>query len=111
MRVIVFAMPQSETATARRLVGGHAIGLFCGTVAALLPHAAPCATPALYAAAVGASIFLMVVLDCEHPPAAGTALGIAITGCNLELAMTVLASVAVLSAFHSLLGRHLRNLV
>jgi CBS-domain-containing membrane protein len=64
-----------------------------------------------YSLAVGLSIFLMVALDVEYPPAAGTALGVAITEFSLSVALTILISSICLSAAHHLLKRYLRDLV
>jgi CBS-domain-containing membrane protein len=67
---IVFTMPRLPTAQPRRIIGGHIIGLVSGSLAALVPHNAELTTILIYALAVGVSIFLMVSLDMEHPPAA-----------------------------------------
>jgi CBS-domain-containing membrane protein len=65
----------------------------------------------VYALAVGLSILLMVVVDMEHPPAAGTALGIAITGISWEVAIALISSVLILSLAHRLLANHLKDLI
>jgi CBS-domain-containing membrane protein len=84
---IVFAMPHSIASQPRRLIGGHIIGMACGTVAHFGLLAGPLGAltgswehmPWIAAAvAVGLSIFLMPITDTEHPPAASSALGIAI---------------------------------
>ena len=64
----------------------------------------------LYAGAVGLSIFIMVVTDTEHPPASGTALGVAIQGFNFKVIIAVLASAVILSLVHTLFKRHLKDL-
>jgi hypothetical protein len=56
----------------------------------------------------------MVVLDVEHPPAAGTALGVALQGTAANLpaiAVAVVTSAALLAVTHLLLRKHLRDLV
>jgi CBS-domain-containing membrane protein len=107
---VVFAMPKSVTAEPRHVVGGHLVGLLSGSLCASIPltffHFA-----IAYSLAVGFSIFIMVIADIEHPPASGTALGVAITGTSMNLALAVITSVVVLSLAHHLLKPILRDLV
>jgi len=111
---IVFAMPKSITAKPRNIVGGHLVGLFSGFLCTLIPHPvfmhSTIACSFTYALAVGLSIFIMVVTDTEHPPAAGTALGVAIKGFSLNVTIAVVASVVILSLIHRLFKRHLKDL-
>jgi hypothetical protein len=53
----------------------------------------------------------MVALDFEHPPAAGTALGVAITGFSLNVAFAVVGGSVILVLVHHLLKRHLKDLL
>ena len=110
---IVFTMPNSSTAKPRRVIGGHVTGLLCGSVASLIiPHTTTDPIVVIgYSLAVGLSIFLMVALDVEHPPAAGTALGVAITQFSPGVALTVLIGSILLSLAHHFLKRFLRDLV
>ncbi len=68
---IVFAMPESETSRPRNVLGGH---LACGLLGLLFYnlHSSFIPISATIPLAVGAAIFVMVVLDIEHPPAGGT---------------------------------------
>ncbi|MFC1906917.1 HPP family protein [Chloroflexota bacterium] len=110
---IVFTMPNNRSAHPRRVIGGHVTGLLCGSVAALvIPHATTDPIVVIeYSLAVGLSIFLMVALDVEHPPAAGTALGVAIAQFSPGVALTVLVGSIMLSLAHRFLRRFLRDLV
>ncbi|HOW97220.1 MAG TPA: HPP family protein [Kiritimatiellia bacterium] len=108
---ILFALPESPTAGPRRVIGGHAAGLLCGGLWALVPHTSPEGCAAVYALAIGSSLFLMVVTDTEHPPASGTALGVAITGASLALGLSLMVSVTLLSLAHRLLRGRLKNLL
>jgi len=108
---IVFTMPGDITAKPRSVIGGHFVGFTCGALCALLPHATFIANAAVYALAVGLSIFIMVVIDTEHPPASGTALGIAMTGFSSSALISVITSVIVLSLIHQFLKPYLKNLV
>jgi CBS-domain-containing membrane protein len=107
---IVFAMPDSITAQPRNVIGGQLVGLFCGFLFSLIPHHTLIFSILIYSLAVGASIFTMVVTDTEHPPAAGTALGVVITGIRLDVLLTVVMSVIILSLIHHFFKPHLKNL-
>jgi len=107
---IVFTMPQNITASPRRVIGGHLTGFVCGSLAALIPHQTDFLYIVICAVAVGVSIFLMVALDFEHPPASGTALGVAMTGFSVSVMIAVITSSIVLSLAHVMLRRYLRNL-
>ena len=107
---IVFTMPNNITAQSRNVIGGHLIGLFYGFLFSLIPHSALTFSILIYSLAVGASIFTMVVTNTEHPPAAGTALGVVITGIRLDVLITVVMSIIILSLIHRLFKPYLRDL-
>ena len=108
---IVFAMPRNVTANSRNIIGGHLVGLFSGSLCALIPQPSFLCSIMAYSLAVGLSIFIMVIIDTEHPPAAATALGVAITGFSLSASIAVITSVIVLSLAHHFLKPFLRDLV
>ena len=108
---IIFAMPESITAKPRNVIGGHITGIIVGALTALIPHQQTLTAVAVYSIAVGISMFIMVVIDTEHPPAAGTALGIAISGFSLSVTATLVLSALALSLIHHFFRRHLRDLV
>ncbi len=107
---IVFAMPDYLTAQPRNVIGGHLVGLFWGFVFSLIPHATVFGSLIGYSMAVGLSIFTMVVTDTEHPPAAGTALGVAITGMSPNVLVAVILSIVLLSLIHRIFKPYLRDL-
>jgi CBS-domain-containing membrane protein len=107
---IVFTMPNNITAQSRNVIGGHLIGLFYGFLFSFIPHSALIFSILIYSLAVGASIFTMVVTDTEHPPAAGTALGVVITGIRLDVLITVVLSIIILSLIHRFFKPYLRDL-
>jgi len=107
---IVFTMPKNITAQPRRVIGGHIIGLISGLLTAPIPHHMGISCVLVYSLAVGISIFLMVALDFEHPPASGTALGVVMTGFSLNVIIAVLTSSILLSVAHRFLRRYLREL-
>jgi len=108
---IIFAMPKNITANARNVIGGHIVGLLSGSVCALIPHSQFPQYVFVYSLAVGLSIFVMVVTDTEHPPASGTALGVAITAFSWSVAFTILTSVVLLSLVHHFCRKSIRDLV
>ena len=97
---IVFTMPNNITAVPRRVIGGHVIGFICDSAFAFIPHPTAITAILVYSLAVGTTIFLMVALDMEHPPAGGTALGVAITGFSVNVMLAVLTSSIMLSLAH-----------
>ncbi len=112
---IIFAMPDKITAQPRNVIGGHIVGLICGFVGYWLLNILPSpdqfiAEAGIHAFAVGLSIFIMVAIDTEHPPAAGTALGVAIGGLDARLVISVLFFSIVFSGIRLLLRKHLRDL-
>ncbi len=107
---IIFTMPRNITARPRRVIGGHLVGLFSGSLCAFIPHSSTLAAISVYALAVGISICLMVALDFEHPPASGTALGVAITGFSPGVAIAVITSSIVLSLAHHFSRKFLKDL-
>ena len=104
---IVFAMPKSVSAKTRNVIGGHLVGLAAGAIFLCvgLPFAVECAL------AVALAIFLMVALDVEHPPAAGTALAVVINEVTLDAFVTICLSTVILSQCRYYLRHRLKDLV
>ncbi len=108
---IVFAMPSSPMARFRNVVGGHVVGVFSGFLSSFLPQISFIHVAAAYAFVVALSVLLMVATDTEHPPAAATALGIAIIGFSPEIGLFTLVSALILSLSHYSLKPWLKDLV
>jgi len=117
---VVFAMPHSITAKSRRLIGGHIVGLLSGTFCYYAFLSGPLGklitsweftTLFVYALAVGLSIFLMAITNTEHPPAAGTALGIVGHVWSYEVVIFVLLCAISLAIVRRLFRSRLRDLV
>ena len=104
---IVFAMPEAVSAKTRNVIGGHLVGLASGTIFYLtaLPFFVE------YPLAVGLAILLMVTLDVEHPPAAGTALAVVINEVSLDAFIIIMLSAVILSQCRYYLRGYLKNLV
>ena len=109
---IVFAMPENVAAQPKRIIGGHLLGFFIGSCFAVFPFMDILFFKAVwFAASVGVTILLMVILDFEHPPAAGTALGMTLVGYSSSSATAIIASVFILSFIGYIAKPFLRNLV
>jgi CBS-domain-containing membrane protein len=106
---IVFCTPNSPFARPRNVIGGHSLGLLAGTLAFLVPQLGQ--GPIRLSLAVGLNILLMLVTATVHPPACGTALGIAITGPSIEAVVAVLVSSTALSLGRFSLRKYLKNLL
>lgn len=74
--VLVFAVPHGQFSTPWALIGGNTISAIAGVSAVMLMGANYFSA----GVAVGASIFLMHVLRCVHPPGGATALAAVIGG-------------------------------
>ena len=107
---VVFTMPGSIAAQPRSVIGGHLVGLFSGSIFTFIPVAAVIPPIVIYSIAVGISIFIMVATDTEHPPASGTALGVAMTGFQPSVLLAVVASATLMSLAHHFLKRYMRKL-
>ena len=116
---VVFAMPHSITARPRRLIGGHIIGVICGTSCYYAFLTGPLGELAVNweyilwfvsALSVGLSIFLMTITDTEHPPAASTALGIVVHTWSYETVIFILLCAIGLALVRRVLRRYLIDL-
>ncbi len=117
---IVFAMPHYVTASPRRVIGGHVVGLLSGSICQLVLTQILEHPPIEYhshivaiigAISVGLAIFFMVITQTEHPPAAGTALGLVIEEWSLSIVLFVMACAIFLSLIKYLLRRWLIDLI
>jgi len=107
---IVFSRPFDLTARPRNVIGGHMIGFTVGSLCALAPQPSTPVAIVWFALAVGISSFLMVVFYLQHPPAAATALGVAMRGSSEETFIAIVTITLVLAIAHYILKPHLRNL-
>ncbi len=79
---IVFTMPHAQVSKPRFVIGGYVVGLGAGTLCYFLSQlnwsaaffAMEQSRLVFGALAVGLAIFVMVITNTEHPPAAGLAL-------------------------------------
>jgi CBS-domain-containing membrane protein len=89
------------------IIGGHLVGLASGAIFyfTALPYLLE------YPCAVGIAIFLMVALDVEHPPAAGTALAVVIKEVSPGVFVTIMTSALILSQCRYYLRHRLKDLI
>ena len=64
-----------------------------------------------YALSVGITLFIMVVMDFEHPPAAGMALGMTLVGYTSSSAVAIIISIVLLAFISYAATPFLRDLV
>ena len=64
-----------------------------------------------YALSVGITLFIMVVMDFEHPLAAGTALGMTLVGYTSSSAVAIIISIVILAFISYAAKPFLRDLV
>ena len=104
---IVFALPTAASAQTRNVIGGHLVGLVMGSIFyyTSMPYYVE------YPLVVGIAIFLMVALDVEHSPAAGTALAVVINEVSINVFVTIMISAVVLSQCRYYLRNQLKDLL
>jgi CBS-domain-containing membrane protein len=104
---IVFAMPNAVSAHAKNVIGGHLVCLALGMIFFFIE------IPYFYEfpLVVGFAIFVMAVLNVEHPPAVGTALAVLINEVSTEVLFVIIATAVILSVCHYNLRHHLKDLV
>lgn len=117
---IAFTAPHAQVSRPRFLIGGYAagtvVGLFCNAINHYyLPDGTSFLGIPSYtflgAMAVGLAMFLMVITNFEHPPAAALALGLVVDRNSLRSAMIALIGILALSLIKTLLKRYMKNLL
>jgi CBS-domain-containing membrane protein len=111
--MITFTMPYKYTADVRRLIGGYLVGIIIGFIFYLITtavstekiiptnHTLPLIL--LAATSVGVSIFIMTMLNTEHAPAAGVALGLVIQEWTIITIIFIIASIIWMTLIKNLL--------
>ena len=117
---IVFTMPGVQASRPRFLIGGYLVGILVGCACHYLCTRLFCtqlcldqsfARAVCGAVAVGLAMFLMVVTDTEHPPAAGLALGFVLNEWDYFTIIVVIVGIVSLSVLRLLLKPVLINLL
>ena len=118
---IAFTMPEAPMSRPRFLIGGYLVGMVSGCLCHCLcamSLLAQSSTTGPYldvlfgAIAVGLAIFVMVITNTEHPPAASLALGLVLhDGCDYRTLTVVLIGIVSLSVVKAALKPVLRDLL
>lgn len=117
---LVFTRPRAYASRSRILIGGYLIGMAIGVLyyyMALIPahfSIALSETTVLIvfsAMAVGSAIFMMVVTDTEHAPAAGMALGLVLNQWDYKTLLFILMAVFVMAVLSKVLRPYMVDLV
>ena len=118
--IIIFLSPSYRSASLRGLVGGHTLGVLIGLACSLLLFSTALEDPAadstvlraaILAASLGLLMLLMSTTDTEHPPAAGTVLGIAVKPWDPITLSIIVGAVLLLALIKFLLHRYLHDLI
>ena len=116
---IAFTMPHTRAAMPRSMVGGY---VMCMLIAVLfyelskfepivrLHETTAWGWQVFVACGLGTAIFIMVVTDTEHAPAAGAALGIMLNPWTYVTLASVLFGVGLMALLRGLLAPHMLNL-
>ena len=109
---IIFALPNNNSAEPKRIIEEHFLGFFKGSCFAVFPFMHIIIFKAIwFALSIGFTIFLMVILDFEHPPAAGTELGMTLVGYSLSAAIGIIISVLLFTIIGYISKPYVEDLV
>ena len=118
---IIFVVPNSIAATPRKVIGGHFVAVIVGSIFAGVLNIPAVESVAedfnhvvniAAALSVGLSIFMMVITDTEHLPAAGTALGLIVApGWSWSAVIFIMSGAAILSLLRVILRPKMINLL
>ncbi len=87
---IVFAMPHKQSASSRVVFWGNTFGILISINCYFLGEQFFNISYILFASiSVGLCLFVMVVFEAEHPPAAGIAFGFVLEGFNLHTIVVI----------------------
>jgi len=117
---IAFTIPKAQVSRSKFLIGGYVVGIISGWVCYNLSllqifvnqPLISAHLPIIFSAiAIGLAIFLMVITNNEHPPAAGIALGLVLNGCTFKSVVVILFGIVVLCVLKKMLEPVLENLL
>lgn len=111
---IVFTIPFKEVSKARYVIGGYTVGNIVGFISAFLFQTIGIAHGLfgiLAALSVGVSMFLMVIFDVEHPPAAGVSLGLMINNGDVRSVLVAYIGIIFILLMRKLLAKYLIDLL
>lgn len=87
---IIFTIPHKNASRVPYILGGYTVGVIVGIICTLGSHITMNIPLTIWGAiAIGLSMFLMVILNFEHPPAAALSLGLVMEGFDIKTVITV----------------------
>jgi SAM-dependent methyltransferase len=114
---IIFISPHSRMSNPRRVLGGHLVAIVVGlAIGAIVhdwagePYASSLVTDVAAAVGVGVVMLLMAATDTEHPPAAGTVLGLTLAPSPLSNGLLVVVAALALTSVRAIFRRWLIDL-
>ena len=112
----IFVVPDSIAATPRKVIGGHLVAILIALLIVVLIQVLNINDSRLIldicaAFSVGIGIIIMVITNTEHPPAAGTSLGLIIHGFDWNSVIFIIASTLLLSLIRIILRNKMINLL
>jgi len=117
---IVFTMPDAQVSKPRIMIGGYIVGIVAGCICHYLSlwslmewisYLDESPRVVFGAMSVGLAIFVMVITDTAHPPAAGLALGLIINEWSFLTIVVVFVGIFSLSLIKLVLKPVLKNLL
>ncbi len=118
---IIFTMPHKRVSDSRFLIGGYLVGIAAGTLCYWSNHLIAISqiefisesTDTVFFAsiAVGLAIFLMVITNTEHPPAAGVAMGLVLNEWSPQVLGVILMGIAYMAGMKKLLKPYMIDLL
>lgn len=117
---IAFCMPHHRASSPRLMIGGYIVGICVGTLCCWLSSIVfsnPDSCGYVYCSvifgglAVGLAMFLMVITNTEHPPAASLALGFVLSTWQPLTVAVALVEIILLCVLKRLLKPLLMNLL
>jgi CBS-domain-containing membrane protein len=117
--VVAFSAPSLRASRPRCLMGGYLVGVIVGCGMSLLVTATGglvsldehSSRILLGAIAVGLAMFIMVVTNTEHPPAAAIAFGLILHEWDIVTVAVVMAGITSISIIKEFVRRHLIDLL
>jgi CBS-domain-containing membrane protein len=116
---VAFTSPHRRTSQPRYIMGGYAIGMVVSTLCYFLsvtgaiehlPFFHRHAMEFFGAISVGLTMFVMLLMKLEHPPAAGLALGLVLREWSPHTLLVTTAAIGVIVLFQTVLKKYLIDL-
>ena len=119
---LVFGTPSTRSARAQNILGGYAIAIICGLIVQFCIihvnhicldfwHCQTALPSFVFAAVVGLVLIVMSCFHCQHPPAAGLALVVALDIGHYGVLAVIAVAALVLATLKIILRSYLRDLV